>query len=293
MLQAIRLFVLGVLFCISTPPLAEEDVTVIRYRPANSENDERPLYFIRMLDLALHKTRDEFGEYRLEPAQIPISQARAFDLVQRGRYVDVVWSMTSIERENISLPVRIPLLKGLLGYRVLLVHPSQADSIKSITRLEELGRFTGIQGQDWPDTIILKANKLNILTSSDYDGMFKMVSSGRADYYPRSVAEVWPEIQNFSKQNLILSPSPILFYDGPIYFFVNPANKRLANRLTLGLQRAIQDGTFDKLFYSQSEINKAIDFLKQEAPTIIRMDNPHLPKETPLTDTRLWFQWPS
>jgi hypothetical protein len=272
--------------------MAAENVTVIRYRPADSDNDKRLVYFIEMLELALHKTRDEFGEYSLEPAPVPISQARAFDLVRRGRYVDIVWGMTSTERESMTLPVRIPLLKGLLGYRVLLVHASQMNRIKAVASLEDLGSMTGIQGLDWPDTTILKANNLNILTSSDYESLFKMVTAGRADYFPRSVAEVWSEIDSFSGQGLVPSPSPILFYEGPIYFFVNPQNTKLAGRLTLGLKRAIEDGSFDKLFYSQKDINRAIDFLNKGSPTVIRVPNPYLPDATPLNDTRLWFQWP-
>ena len=52
-----------------------------------------------------------------------------------------------------------------------------------------------IQGSDWPDYPILKANHFRVLGSGDFDAMFKMLSAKRIDYFPRSVTEIWPELQ--------------------------------------------------------------------------------------------------
>lgn len=289
-----RLLMLGWALWLGVQPCTASaaEITVIRHRPAESANDARFLYFVEMLDLALRKTREEYGDYRIEPATIPISQERAFDLVKRGRYLDVVWGMTSIRREQQVRPVRIPLLKGLLGHRVLLVRRDNLPGIQRISAPAELARLTGIQGSGWPDTAILKANDMNIVTSTDYDGMFEMVTSGRVDYFPRSVAEVWPEITRFRDDALVISPSPLIVYKGPIYFFVNPDNAQLAERLALGLQRAIDDGSFDKQFRSRDEIRQAIAFLEDAPRTLIRLNNPNLPPATPVADTRLWYQYP-
>ena len=266
--------------------------TVVRYRPPEGPNDARYHYFVGMLELALRKTRGDFGDYRLQAGTMAISQERAFDLVQRGRYLNLVWGMTSKRREAQARAVRIPLLKGLLGYRVLLVRPEEAARFSRIEGRQALARYRCVQGAGWPDTAILRANGLRVLTSTDYDGMFGMLLRGRVAYFPRSVAEVWAELARFSSHQLTISRSPLLVYRGPIYFFVNRKDKTLAKRLRVGLERAIADGSFERQFLKRSEIRRAVALLRHGHYRVIALRNPDLPADTPLHDARLWFHAP-
>ncbi|MCX4029761.1 hypothetical protein H0A36_18915 [Endozoicomonas sp. SM1973] len=59
-----------------------------------------------------------------------MTQSRAF--LSLGRQLDVVWSMTSIERETLFTPVRIPLLKGLLGHRIFIIRNGEEQRFEGI-----------------------------------------------------------------------------------------------------------------------------------------------------------------
>jgi len=271
---------------------ASAPYTLIRYRPPDGPDDVRYQYFVGMLRLALRETKADYGPYKLVPASIKISQKRAFELVAQGRYLNLVWSMTNTRREQIALPIRIPLLKGLLGMRVLLVRPQTVPVFDTLSSLRGLTSFIGVQGHDWPDTDILRDNGLKITASSDYSSMFKMVMNGRVDYFPRSIAEVWDEMAHLPAHSLAVSPSPLLVYRAPIYFFVNLNNKTLAMRIRLGLQRAVADGSFERQFLSSAEMRKAVAFLQAGHYRVLRLNNPSLPAKTPLHDKSLWFHLP-
>jgi len=91
-------------------------------------------YFKSLLLLALEKTRPANDSDRLININKSMSQTRAFEELQHNN-VDVIWSMTSIDREKLTHPVRTPLLKGLLDIAFLLF--ARANSIL-LTKLSAL-----------------------------------------------------------------------------------------------------------------------------------------------------------
>lgn len=64
---------------------------------------------------------------------------------------DVTWAVTSKEREREHLAVYFPLARGLLGYRVFLVHPDNQQSFGT-SAPGELKQSLSIQGIGWPTT---------------------------------------------------------------------------------------------------------------------------------------------
>jgi hypothetical protein len=56
----------------------------------------------------------------LESTPELIPQNRALQELGRHRRLDVLWTMTSVEREQQAQPIRVPLFKGLYGWRLLL-----------------------------------------------------------------------------------------------------------------------------------------------------------------------------
>ena len=178
------------------------------------------------------------------------------------------------------LPVRVPLLKGLKGCRLLLINKDKKDVFSKIKSVNELKKMTAIQGIDWPDTSILTANNFKVETTAIYEGMFKSLNLQRVDYFPRAINEPFDELKARPNLNLMIEPSIMLYYPAPNFFFVNIKKIELKNRIEEGLNMAIKDGSFDKLFYnhpSNSKIFKKINFKKMK---IFKLDNPFLTKET-------------
>lgn len=157
-----RLFVLLALVFISLQASAEITVKVV------SRGDDNARYAIQMLELALQKSGTE---YRLETEKDAWSSARLKQAVSEGE-IDVMWAATDIDMEIVSLPIRVPLYKGLLGYRLLLVHPDNLSIFAGANSLVDLRPFLFGQGRGWPDTKILLANGLKVQQATKYETLF-------------------------------------------------------------------------------------------------------------------------
>jgi len=272
---------------VGTPCFANDPV--ITYVKPENNNDPRHEYYIKLLTLALEKTHSEFPDSQLKPSKNSMQKGRAIRQLSSARKIDIVWAVTSKSREQQLLPIRIPLLRGLLGLRLLLIRKEDQHKF-SFSTLDDLQQFTAGQGHDWPDTTILRANNIKVNTATTYDGLFNMLKAGRFDYFPRGVTEAWLELKTKGASTLMVEKRVLLYYPSPVYFFVNLENTTLAKRIEKGLRLSIADGTFEQLF-NRYHLNNAM-FTNQALSerTIIMLDNPLLPALTPLADKKLWHQ---
>lgn len=248
------------------------------------QQDSANTYPIQVLRLAL---REAGVQFELRPSKERMPQGRALQQLSNGRDVDVVWSMTSIEREQDLLPIRIPIDKGLLGWRVLLINKERAPGFAGIKTLEQLRTLSAGQGHDWPDTYILRANGLPVQTGTSYDGLFNMLAAQRFDYFPRSIIEAWDEQQRFGAKTLEIEKTLILHYPTAFYFFVNKKDHKLARTIEDGLNRAIANGRFDQLF--TQTYGDMLLRVHLAGRTRLDLQNPLLPPATPLERRALWI----
>lgn len=269
---------------------AQADSTRVRLPQSVTEWDQRNDYFVAALRLALDKTRDQYGDYLLEESRQPLTQSRAIAMLSEGAEVDVLWSMTSRLRETQMLPVRIPLLKGLMGYRVLIIRAEDEIWFKGITTLDQLRELRAGQGHDWPDAEILRSNGLRVETSVDYENLFRMLHAGRFDFLPRAINEPWEEVKARKDLNLAIEKNLLLYYPTASYFFVSKNNPALAERLRVGLEKAIADGSFETLLLKHPINAFALKNARMQQRHMLKLANPLLPTETPLERKELWWQ---
>jgi len=278
-----------ILLITCTSSLISANELVVRHVPPEGEVDLRNTYFIDLLNLTLEKTRKEEGEFRLETSDSKMNQSRAIMSVSQNQYLDIVWTMTSKNREDILRPIRIPLLKGLLGHRVFIIRKQDKAKFEAIQSPHELKPLFAGQGHDWPDSKILKSNGFNVMIVPNYDGLFGMLSLGRFDYFPRGVNEAWSEVNSHPDKGLMVEETILLKYSAPIYFFVHKHNSSLADRLERGLNLAIEDGSFDRLFREHPNNKSLFNKLNIQNRKIFHLDNPFIPGETPLDKPELWY----
>lgn len=253
-------------------------------RPLNNE-DHRSVYPIALLALALDKTG---VRYQLKPSERIMLQSKALRQLRENREINIVWSMTDKQREKELLPIRIPIAKGLIGLRVLLINDYDQAIFAPVTSFYELLARVPVQGEDWPDTKILQANGFNVHTVPSLVHGYEVLSSQRADFFPRSVIEVTTDLDNSQlSPDIVLEPRLAFHYPAAMYFFVNRGNPTLAKLIATGLERAAEDGSFDELFFASfDEIFRRINLDKRK---VFELENPLLPNQTPLDDKRLWF----
>lgn len=244
---------------------------------------------VDILRVALEKTAAEFGPFELVPSPRGMNEARYMaELDSASQLVNVVWSSTSVQKEAEFLPIRIPLRKGLLGYRIALIAKGSQSRIDQATTLAELRQFTVGQGTGWGDVDIYKANGFAVRTAQ-YGNLFDMVDNGRFDLFPRGIGEIFPEFALHAKENanLAIEKNLLIYYPWPYYFFFNKHDAALKQRIEAGLRRMLKDGSFDAIF--QKFNGAAIRQADLKNRRVIRITNHLLPKETPLNDASLWF----
>lgn len=268
--------------------------TTIRVRIPKSEssNSGHTSYVVELLRQALERSKRPNEIIELTAIKEDFTQARLIAELYQGTDIDLIWTMTSKDREALIRPIRIPILKGLLGQRVFLIRESQQTIFDHIQSLNDLSRLVAGQGSHWPDTEILRANGLLVFTSPHYELLFNMLKGGRFNYFPRGVNEAWSEIDAHPNEGLVVEKTVALSYPAPMYFFVKQDNEDLANRIDTGLESMINDGSFDKLFLSHPTIADVVNRAQLSERKVFKLTNPNLPSETPLGDPRYWLQLP-
>lgn len=273
------------LLCLAFFPTSSLPAEVVRYPAIDDSGDQRSNYPIALLELALKKAG---STATLQSTSARVSKSRALHLLETGVEVDVVWTMTSIEREKRFLPIRIPLYKGLGSYRLLLIRGEDQPKFSALKDDAALRQQMMSQVHDWVDTDVLRHNKFKVLNASNYQSLFQMLLHKRVDAVPRSVLEIAAEQQLFAEQGLHIETDWLLHYPGAVYFFVSNKNPQLAEKIELGLRKALKDGSFDLLFQKHfvSQLNK----MKLSERKLVELENPLLPAETPLVESMLWYK---
>ena len=274
----------SLLLCSLAAPAQATNTVIHVNAPSSGTGD----YELSLLRLALEKIHKPY-EIRPVPEN-GATQARIIELIDSGQ-VDLFWAATSLELEKKLTPVRIPLYKGLLGYRVLLIRRDDQPRFQSIKTAAQLKTIKLGQGKTWADTDILSANGFTLVTSMKYPGLFHMLDGGRFDAFPRGIQEPWAELRQFSQLNLAVEQSLLLRYKMPLYFFTSNANQELARDIEAGLNLAIADGSFDRVFWGSPLVQDILRYAQLPGRTLIDIDNPHLPPKTPLDRRELWVDF--
>lgn len=234
-----------------------------------------------LVRLALRKT-PEYGPYTLVRSQ-EISQGRALHELASGRstgLVEIANVATSVTREKVLTPIPVPVDGGLLGFRVCLIEPEKVDRFKGVESVADLRRANiriG-QGSHWPDTPILKANGIEVVTHARYEILFGMLRNDRFDCFARGISEVLYDIRREKADDLVVEPGLLLAYPMPSYLFVGKNDHETAQRLQLGLERAIEDGSFGR--YLDKWFGRAIEELNLEDRAVIALENPYLSEDS-------------
>lgn len=266
-------------------PVSAEPIR-IPVKVQSTELEQPSDYFTTLLAMALNASKADNEEIDIIFSPRAYPQARRIKMLQNDKSNFVMWTMTDRERERQLRPIRIPLFKGLFGYRVLLIRKQEQARFDKVKTLQDLTPFLGGQGAHWPDTPILQANGLRLTTAETAESLFRMINAKRFDYFPRGVSEVWLELLQRKEPNLAVEENILFYYPADIYFFVNKENEALAQRIEKGMEALIDNGKFDQFFYHHPRVSLGLEQLKQRR--IIRLKNPYLPAETPINNPRYW-----
>lgn len=253
----------------------------------------RYAYQIELMKQAL----DRGGEtpIRLEGIEEEIPGIRLVDAILSGRtgpnIPDVINRPTDIDMEKKLTPIRIPLEKGLLGWRVFLIRREDRAGFRAVTAEAELKKRTVGMGKDWIDIKIFEHNGYAVGSAREFTELFKMLSHDRFDYLSFGVNECSAIFDQYAAAypDLAMEDSLAVHYPFARYFWTagTPKGRRIRERLERGLERMISDGSFDRIF--MDHFGDVLKAAKLETRTVFEMKNPILPDTLPLERKELWF----
>lgn len=258
------------------------DARVIRH---NAVLDETEMLLFGILKTAVQQvdpsiTFDSPSEF--------IPQSRAEADVLSGR-LSVVWASSTPEREQNLKAIRIPAIKGLLGHRIFIIRPENQYKFDQVHTFEDLKRLTVGQGIDWGDTAVLRSAGLPVVTANKYESLFYMTDGGRFDYFSRAVHEPWEELRHYQHLDLTIEKNLLLVYPMTMHFYVSPDNLELHDLIYRGLELAMLNGSYDEYFLNHPMVKDALERSDVQNRRVIRIDNPHLPADTPVDRPEFWL----
>lgn len=250
-----------------------------------ADADPNGPYMATMIKLAFeHLGR----KVEFQPVTDDMTQTRLQEDTLNGK-LDIMWAGTSKELEDELEPIRIPMFKGLLGHRLLIIRKDDQAKFDKVNSIEDLRQIPLGQGTAWIDTKVLEANGLKVVKTMKYQNLFYMLDGSRFDAFPRAVFEPFSEVDKRPNLNLAVEKHLMLVYKMDFYLFVSKNNKQLARDLELGLNRAIADGSFEKVFLSAPSVQEAISKGNLKSRVVIPLNNPFNSKETPIDRPELWI----
>ena len=258
------------------------------YRLWNRNYDTAPVDKIVLL--ALEQTEDLYGESLLIRSSA-MEQGEAFDNLEHQDGLDLLSAAASTELEQRFLVVRFPLLKGLLGHRVCFIRSGDQSRFDNIRTSYDF-RANNIkicQGDAWPDTKVLQRNGALLATSPIYSKLFDLLHSGECGCFLRGAQEIISEYETH-KHKLDMEQRIAVQYMQPGLLYVSKNNPELAARIELGLLRALDNGSYEKVF--QDLLGTSIKQLNLDKRHYISLDNPYQPAslDSIKSNQSLWFE---
>lgn len=280
------LLMLLVFEILSLPLFAMDEV---KFEKGQGKDDPRMQFKLSVIEEALKHTYDEYGEYKITTNAPKMNGLRAMgEMQKKDGLLNTFIALTNNEWESKTIPIRIPIRRGILNYRILLVNKNKVNDYANIRTEEELKeKVVGLK-LGWTATKTMKAMGFNVMELNNYEGLFQSLNADRFDYLPRGINEVFKEFDQRKDKlkNLAIEPNLLLVIPNPTYIFVSPKHPRLAARLEKGLEKMVEDGSLKAIFdkYNASEIKKA-DIKNR---FIINLGNPLLPEGIPFDREELW-----
>lgn len=251
--------------------------TVISYPESSDPTNPHLQYELKVLKLALDRTRKSYGEYQLQTYMRPSWGRMMRDLNTRSRTNDLHVLGYSTKKDGLKTLayVKFPVYLGALGYRVCFVSEQAKDEFAKVQNLQDLRKFTHGQGFGWVDSSVLEYNKLKVVEFEGAPRLIRMTARNDVQVFCRGIGEIKKEVDdNQGVAGLYMDKSIALYYPHLRFFFTHSSNKTLIARMEEGLKLAYEDGSLLRLFMDVHR--ESFTFVDMPSRRVISLENPFL-----------------
>ena len=267
------------------------EVTELRLTKPRDLQAPSYLYFTGLLEKALRKAANGREVPQLVTT-IEMAEDRMLRELRAGRRIDIFWFGGTEERARGLIMVPVPLERGLMGYRKFIIRKERVAEFDAIKSLGDISQLKACQGAQWSDTDIMHAASLRLVTSVNYESLFKQLDAGRCDYFSRGIHQGEKELLQRAEAypDLMVYEPLILHYPLGSHFFVHSKNKALAVWLQEGLEKMIDDGELIAYLKEHEYTSGAFPLVDDNVSQLLMVSNPYLPSSSDEKNPRYWFQ---
>ncbi|MCF2949594.1 hypothetical protein L0668_15845 [Paraglaciecola aquimarina] len=270
-----------------------ENEKVLVFPPKSDSLQPEKDYIFQLLKLVLQKSEDKYGPCiaKLHKYKLPLARIELY--LENNHLLNVVALTANTLRDERFRPVPIPISKGLMGYRLFIIRNDAQEKFNNVNSLQDLQNFVAGQGIGWPDVDVLNQNNLPVQEAGSIKTLIDMLVHERFDYFPRGSLQIITELNTYGDKPVQIEKHLVLRYPSLTAFYVNKQNEGLAERLEYGLNKTIDDGSFDQFFFSHPSSIEAVANLDLKNKTVLQICNPILPKWVPINQNKYWLEpWP-
>ena len=199
------------------------------------------------VELAIQKAADKYPTYTLKRAT-EINKTQAFEALKQPNQLDIIVAALDADAEKNSLPIYIPVDRGLLGFRTCLIKPGSQQLFNQIKTVNDLSMQKLMFGVDtnWTDKKIMLSNNLPLLDAPNYTELMDMLRQHKVNCVSRSVMDMDASLTTFPE----FTPEANIAFIYPFakIIYVNQHNQIIYNMLKYGLEKAVADKSFYQLF---------------------------------------------
>lgn len=254
-----------------------KSITQVRYWAGGAGRNE---YDTAVVKLALEATRQQWGNYQLTIVDESFGTHRGRRMLAQGDIINLYAAPArpeSVTQKEKLVAIPVPILKGLLGYRRLVVHRDLLPTFAKLSSREQLMALVAGQGKDWLDVDIYRHNGFAVEDNTVYSNLFTMLKRHRFDYLPLGAHEVETalEVYSHSDPELALVPGLVLYYPFPVVVQVSARQPQLVARMQEGMAIIAGNGQLDALF--EEFFAGVLNRLRQPETRVIPLQNPFMP----------------
>lgn len=186
--------------------------------------------------------------------------------------------------------VTIPVTGGILGLRAGWTHRDHVEHLATLRSPADLRSIVLLQGLGWSDVEIFDAAGLRTFTARSED-LFRLVDNQRVQLFPRGIAELEREapIVQASTAETLLDPTLLIAYPFAGFFYVSRSNQPLAAAIKDGFEKAIADGSYQRLLEELILTPWLRRNLRLADRTIVVLPNPMAAAVFAEVDPRYWI----
>lgn len=241
----------------------------------------RQEYEREILQAVLDATKDTHGPWQIKEDVSDYPKAEdeggVFRVKGHDLFVTVAGNKKLENEQKIVIPV--PIMKGLLGYRIPIVREEDLQKFSKITSEKQLKKLRLGIPETWADADLFRHNGYKVVEKGDFDSLFKRLAAGEFDYVAFGANEIAGVYEDRAKhvEGLVIDDSLLIYYPFPLVFYIHPERQKLAERINAGLGEIKNNGTLDRIF--QSYYGNIVEEQGLHKRKVIMLENPILPSE--------------